>query len=132
MEFSPEQVTHQDGKGFLAVPRTRANLQYSHCQSHKLSELQPCTHHLFCVLPLSPSQWKTTFPQHRTAQFILCFHADTASAVHPLCLLIWEYGAAAAGGKVAGPLLPCWFHYMTHTAPSHPHIQILMYFFQTG
>lgn len=109
-EFSPEHITHLDGKGFLAVPTLEPTYSTA-VTSHTLSELLPCTHlHLFCVLPMKPPSLSTELPS-------LCFHADTASAVHPFCPLVWEYGAAAAAAEdeVPGPLLPCWsVTYDTH------------------
>lgn len=82
--------------------------------SNMHSELQLCTHlHLFCLLPLSPSQWKTTFPQHRTAQFVFpCWHSQCRTSFMSPGLGMWGSSSRGWGSWTTPPLL-C--HYLWHS-----------------
>lgn len=64
---------------------TRDIRQHSCYHSHTFWTTALQHLHLFWVLPLSPSQWKTTLTQHRAAQFVFaCCHSQCSTSL--MCL----------------------------------------------
>lgn len=130
VEISPEQIAHLE-KEFLAVPHTRANLQYSCYQSHTFwTTALHTSPPVLCTDTFSRSVENHLLPAQNCPVCISVLTQPVQCILYVPNLGMWGSSSRGWSSWTTHPLLvPL---HGTHTAASHPHTQNLIHFLQAG